>query len=46
MLFMCIIMSKLCAQRDLQFYTDQFETLKDLLLWSVDVHVVLALLSI
>ena len=30
----------------LQFYLDQFETLQALMSWSVDVHVVLALLSL
>ena len=32
-----------CGQFLLQFYTDQVETLKAPLSWSVDVHVVLAL---
>ena len=36
----------LCAQPLVQFYTDQFETLHALLSWSVDVHMVLALLSV
>ena len=36
----------LCAQLLIQFYTDQFETLKDFLSWSVDVHMVWALSSI
>ena len=35
----------LCVQL-LQFYTDQFETLRGLLSWSVDVHVAFALSSI
>ena len=36
----------LCAQLLIQFYTDRFETLHTLLSWSVDVHMVLALLSV
>ena len=36
-------MGTLWKQLLLQFYTDQFETLQDLLLWSADVHVILAL---
>ena len=30
----------------IQFYTDQFETLQALLSWSVDMHVILALLLV
>ena len=41
-----ITMGMLWAQLLVQFYTDQFETLQTLLPWSVDVHVVWALLSI
>ena len=45
-LLKCITDGTLCPQLLLQFHTDQFETVQALLSWSVDVHVVLALLSI
>ena len=42
-LLKCITVGTLCGQL-LQFYIDQFETVQTLLSWSVDVHVVFALL--
>ena len=46
MVLKCITVGILCAQFLLQFYIDQFETLKAHLSWSVDVHVVVTLSSI
>ena len=43
MLLKCIIVSTLCVQLLLRFYTDQFETLQAFLSWSVDVHMDLIL---
>ena len=46
-LLKCMLnLATLFAQLRLQFYSNQFETLQGILLWSEDVHVVLALSSI